>query len=158
MCVDETLPPNCAPSRCAVALAVRKAHRAGELRPDSLILGADTLVESNGSLLGKPASAEHARETLRKLSGREHRVITGVSLHARREGRTTCRSVTTLVEFRRLGEEEIEAYVATGEPFDKAGGYAIQGGGERFVNHIDGPFDNVVGLPVGTLIDMLEEW
>lgn len=125
---------------------------------DAPVLAADTVVESNGELLGKPEDEEEAARMLRRLSGREHRVFTGVAMMWQKGGRRRWRvgHEVTHVVFRQLTGKEIRAYIATGEPCDKAGAYAIQGYGASFVEAIHGCYFNVVGLPVGLLTRFLE--
>ena len=118
-----------------------------------IVLGADTTVTLDGHLLGKPESADDAARMLRLLSGRTHRVITGVSLVA--EGRAQTAAEVTSVQFLTLSEAEIEEYIATGEPMDKAGAYAIQGRAARWIPRIDGCYFNVVGLPISLVSTML---
>ncbi len=120
-----------------------------------LILGADTEVVVDGASLGKPATAAEARDMLRRLAGRDHQVITGLALVRPRTGGAIVDSVSTTVRFRRLGDEEIDAYVASGEPMDKAGAYAIQGGAAAFVTAVEGSYTNVVGLPLERVADLL---
>lgn len=151
--VDERVPPGTPPAEAAVGLAVRKAL-AVQAPPEAWVLGADTLLDLDGEMLGKPADAEDARRILARLSGRAHWVVTGVALRAPREGVLTGLEQTR-VAFRELDPREIDAYVATGEPLDKAGAYGIQGGAARFVAEVRGPLDNVVGLPVGLVRRLL---
>jgi septum formation protein len=128
-----------------------------------LVLGADTVVLVDERILGKPTSPDHAAEMLRALSGREHEVITGVCLLSREASATSQpipvtednRTATTKVRFLPLSEEDIRSYVSSGEPFDKAGGYAIQGRASKFVESIEGCYLNVVGLPVSLVWQML---
>jgi septum formation protein len=135
-------------------LALAKARAAA--RPGEIALGADTEVALDGAVLGKPTDAAHASSMLRALSGRAHEVWTGVALVApERELTGTCR---TEVEFHLLSEAEIARYVATGEPFDKAGAYAIQGGAAGFVARLDGELTNVVGLPLPLVAQLLSEF
>jgi septum formation protein len=131
--------------------------------PGTLVLGADTIVvaEDGGRVvvLNKPEDAEDARRMLRMLSGREHRVITGLALLLGVSGetfRTERAAVETTVVFRTLTDAMIDAYLATGEPFDKAGAYGIQGFASAFVTELRGDYFNVVGLPVSTVAAMLE--
>ena len=119
------------------------------------VVAADTIVVIDKDILGKPADAEAAARMLRRLSGRAHKVITGVALRYR--GRELFQACTTDVLFRSLSEREIAAYVATGEPLDKAGAYGIQGRGALLVEKIDGCYNNVVGLPLTMLYEMFEE-
>lgn len=116
--------------------------------PQSLVLGADTVVVVDGEILGKPASREDAARMLRRLSGRTHRVITGVCLAQAPSGVEVLEHATTFVTFCKLDEQEIQNYVSSGEPFDKAGAYGIQGLASKFVTRIEGCYFNVVGLPV----------
>lgn len=119
------------------------------------VLSADTVVVLDGIALGKPADAAEARAMLRALSGRAHAVITAVAL-SRPDGSTAAEiAVQSTVEMRPLGDAEIEAYLATGEPYDKAGGYGIQGGASRFVTRVSGSYTNVVGLPVDEVRTLL---
>jgi septum formation protein len=131
-----------------------------------LVLGADTTVTLDNHILGKPENAEDAARMLRLLSGRTHRVITGVSLVSaassavRAEGAVTCAVSTaaevTAVQFLSISEEEIQAYIATGEPADKAGAYAIQGRAARWIPRIEGCYFNVVGLPIALVSTLLD--
>ena len=131
-------------------LAVAKDH------PGAVVLGCDTVVDVGGEVFGKPHSVEDAKRMLRALSGRHHQVYTGVAVLAGGEEYTHVEC--TEVEFRALTDEEIDAYVATGEPMDKAGAYGVQGQGALLVERIDGDFFNVMGLPVLLLSRMLAEF
>ena len=122
---------------------------------DAIVLGADTVVVVDGEILGKPVDAADARRMLRLLSGREHRVMTGICL--RLGSRTFVDSATTEVRFAALEESEIEADAQSGEPMDKAGAYAIQGLASKFVEKIDGCYFNVVGLPVSLVYTKLKQ-
>jgi septum formation protein len=115
---------------------------------EGVILGADTVVVVDGEVLGKPVDPADARAMLRRLQGREHEVITGVAVVDARTGRSGARAVVSRVRMAEYGEPEIERYVATGEPLDKAGAYAIQGQGGALVAGLEGSFSNVVGLPL----------
>lgn len=139
----------------AEALALRKARDVAKRVRGGLVIGADTLVEVERFILGKPKDPEEAREQLRRLSGRVHRVITGVAVVEAESGREEVASEVTLVKMRECSPQEIEAYLSTGEPFDKAGSYAIQGLGAFLVEGIQGDWSNVVGLPLGTLRQLL---
>lgn len=142
--------------RLAAAKAEAARDRLGEDWPPP-ILGADTVVAIGRRTLGKPASTSDARRMLRLLSGRRHQVLTGLCLLYRTGGRwkKSLRVATTTVKFCRLSRSEIADYVASGEPLDKAGAYAIQGIASRYVEWIDGCYFNVVGLPVSLLYRML---
>ena len=116
---------------------------------NATVIGADTIVVLDGRIFGKPADEADAHRMLAELSGRTHQVITGVCLV--RNGQTEAFAETTDVRFKEISAEDIAAYVATGEPLDKAGAYGIQGRGGAFVDSVDGDYDNVVGLPVARL-------
>ncbi len=126
--------------------------------PQCLVLGADTIVECEGKTLGKPADAAEARAMLRALSGRTHRVVTGVALVNAASGRAETGAALTEVRFRTLTDPEIAAYVETGEPFGKAGAYAIQEVGGLLVEEIRGSPSNVIGLPVTLVYDLLRRF
>ena len=159
--VDETYPGGEDPAAFAERLALAKAAQIAQrftAKDDVVVLGADTVVVADGEVLGKPVSADDARAMLRKLSGIAHRVITGVALAAPGAARRAVGHEVTRVFFRPLTEEEITAYVATGEPLDKAGAYAAQGQASRFVTRVEGCYFNVVGLPVALVDRLLREW
>jgi septum formation protein len=139
---------------CAERLAREKALAVARQRPQDLVLGADTVVVIDGHILGKPADAADAASMLRMLSGREHQVITGVCFVV--SGQWSVASETTVVTMSEISENEIADYVATGEPMDKAGAYAIQGIASRWIPRIDGDYSNVVGLPVALVWRMLK--
>lgn len=147
------------PAALARYLAEEKARRVAEQQvPDGLVIGADTLVYMDFQVLGKPAHADEARAMLRLLSGRTHQVVTAVVVIDRSAGQTAHMQVEhsiTDVIFRPWSEEDIEAYVATGEPLDKAGAYAIQGYASVLIEGIRGCYFNVVGLPIALLVQML---
>jgi septum formation protein len=144
------------PLEYALRLAREKAQAVAQIYPQSYVLGADTIVVIDNEVLGKPADAADAARMLRRLSGREHQVTTAVAVV--RPGRETeTRSTTTRVFFREIAEDEIQQYVAGGEPMDKAGAYAIQGGASRWTNRIVGEYSNVVGLPLSLLTEMLRK-
>ena len=150
---DETPPAGAAPQEAAVAVAARKAQTV-EREPDDVVIGADTTVLTpDGEVFGKPHTREEAERMLQALSGRTHVVITGIAVL--RGDTLLQRAVETRVRFRDLTAAEIEAYIDTGEPFDKAGADGIQGRAAWLVDVIDGDFFNVVGLPVAPLGEML---
>ena len=153
--VDETVAG--APDEMVRLLAERKARAVAEKRRGGLIVAADTLVALDGRALGKPADDEEAKEMLRSLSGRTHDVFTGVCVMDAASGKCMVAADRTGVCFRAVSESEIEAYVATGEPRDKAGAYAIQGGAGAFVAGYEGSRTNVIGLPVELFDKMLRE-
>jgi len=140
---------------CAERLAREKALAVAEKRPTDVVLGADTVVVIDGQILGKPADAADAAHMLRMLSGLQHEVITGICLVA--GGQWWVASETTRVTLSAISDAEIADYVASGEPMDKAGAYAIQGVASRWIPRIEGDYSNVVGLPVGLVCRMLRE-
>ena len=140
---------------CAERLAREKALSVARLRPDNAVLGADTVVVIDDQILGKPVDPADAARMLRLLSGRTHRVITAVCLVV--GGRLSVASETTLVTMSEISGREIGDYVASGEPMDKAGAYAIQGLASRWIPGIEGDYSNVVGLPVALVCRMLQE-
>jgi septum formation protein len=156
--VDETVPlgelgERASPSEVARRLAEVKAADVAARHPDALVLGADTIVVLGDVILGKPVSPEDARRMLALLSGRTHQVITGVALRGARMAVSD--AVSTDVTFRELTPHEIDAYVATGEPMDKAGAYALQGRAAVLIGGIRGDYTNVVGLPIPRLAALL---
>jgi len=180
--VDETPLPKESARECAERLAKEKALAVWQKRPEDLVLGADTVVVVDNMILGKPADGEDAARMLRMLSGRVHQVITGVCFAGAREQGTGTRvrgpgasqiaphllpgtgkkeirtsSETTSVTMSVISDREIRDYVATGEPMDKAGAYAIQGIASRWIPRIEGDYSNVVGLPVALVYRMLRE-
>jgi len=144
-----------AAKNCAERLAREKALAVARQRPHDCVLGADTVVVVDDQLLGKPSDAADAARMLRLLSGREHQVITGVCLVV--NGQPSVASETTLVTMSEIADKDIAAYVATGEPMDKAGAYAIQGIASRWIPGIEGDYSNVVGLPVALVWRMLQQ-
>ena len=153
--IEETAHGRLSPIELACRIAVRKAKSVQHLRTQRWILGADTIVVLKNKVFGKPRDTRECREMLFSLSGRNHRVITGfclvdpggVSVHEE--------AVATGVKVKKMSEGEIEAYIKTGEPFGKAGGYAIQAIGSFMIEHIKGSYTNVVGLPVCEVINAM---
>ena len=150
------------PANLVIENAKRKAEDVIRRYPDRKILAADTIVYHEGKVYGKPKNEEDAREMLRELSGRTHHVLTGVVLLWDDETKPNvlqriAGAEDTLVTFSRLSEQEIADYVATGEPMDKAGAYAIQGRAAAFIPQINGSFSNVVGLPLHDVVSMLKQ-
>lgn len=155
--VPELLKPGEDPIRFVTRLAREKAEAVAASRPitpDTIVLGADTIVVVDEEVLGKPQDAADAARMLRRLSGQTHQVITGVCLAKGRERQRAAE--VTFVRFSTLSDAEIDAYVATGEPLDKAGAYAIQGRAGRWVPRIHGCYFNVVGLPLALISSMIE--
>jgi septum formation protein len=152
--VDETPRAGEGAQIYALRLAGEKAGAVAQRFPQSLVLGADTIVIVDDEILGKPASRQDAARMLRRLSGRTHQVFTAVCLAIPGKSADT-RSCTTQVHFRELKEGEIQEYIDGGEPMDKAGAYAIQGGAAQWVTGLEGEYSNVVGLPQMLVAEML---
>ena len=144
----ETIDPRLGAEAQAVVLAERKAQAVASQHETGFVLGADTIVVLDGEMLGKPVDEADATRMLRRLSGREHRVVTGIAVVDASTGSLRTSAVGSNVRFRTLSDEEIDRYVATGEPRGKAGAYAIQGLGSGLVSALKGCFTNVVGLPL----------
>lgn len=156
--VDETPLPGEPPQELVRRLAESKAQLVAQRAVGpALIVAADTIVSIDGCVLGKPASADEARKMLELLSGRTHNVLTGLAVIRLPDEAARLELETTHVTFAPLSEEDISSYVASGEPFDKAGAYAIQGHAGRFVTRIEGCYFNVVGLPLARLFHILRE-
>lgn len=154
--IDESAVSDADPEHLVHELSARKAEATSLRHPGSLVLGSDTVVFLEPDVLGKPGSAEEARAMLERLSGRTHVVWTGV--HLARDGRRIeGLSVPNRVTFRALGSREIEAYVGTGDPLDKAGAYGIQGPGLGLVERLDGCYYAVAGLPVAATLQLLQK-
>ena len=153
--VDETLDEGVSPLMGVEILSVRKGRAVAETLPnDCIVISSDTLVEIDGEPLGKPVSREDAYRMLRMLSGRYHNVHTGVAVHY--NGRVISGVESARVKFKPLSDEEIYGYIDGGEPMDKAGAYAIQGEGGRFVEGYEGGFDTIMGLPVNFTASLIE--
>jgi septum formation protein len=153
--LDESMRPRETPRRHAERLARDKASAVAIRDPDLITIAADTIVVINRKVLGKPVDKEDAARMLAMLSGREHTVITAVAVSRGKKLRSAIEEVK--VKFRRLREEEIEAYIATGEPMDKAGAYGIQGFGATIVERVEGDYFAVMGLPLVRLIGLMRE-
>jgi septum formation protein len=152
--IDETPAPGEAPRDYVMRLA-REKSSAIAADPEKIVLGADTAVVIEGEILGKPSDAADATRMLRRLSGRAHEVITGICLSSRRG--QVVDTASTRVWFTTLSDAEIEAYVASGEPMDKAGAYGIQGLASKFITRIDGCYFNVMGLPISIVYTLLRD-
>jgi septum formation protein len=150
---DERPLENETPAVHVERLARTKATLGASRHPGAIVLGADTVVVIDGEILGKPTGPRHAREMLSRLSGRTHEVMTGVAVAAGEQ--VVARVERTSVWVRALSPAELQWYVDSGEPLDKAGGYAIQGLASRFVPRIEGSYSNVVGLPIPVVADIL---
>ncbi len=155
--VDERLPAHLPLSEAVMAVAVQKATWVSRRYPRRWVLAADTVVALEGEVFLKPESAKEAVTMLKRLSGRSHEVLTGYCLQNLSRKRTRKGVEKTIVTMRRLRQEEIDRYVESGEPFDKAGGYAIQEAGGAFITRIYGSYSNVVGLPLAEVVSLLLE-
>lgn len=154
----ETVDKSATPEETVKRLAVQKARNVSACADsDEIVIAADTVVFIDGKILGKPADAAEAAEMLRTLSGRDHHVCTGIAVIDNAIGKSFCCFERTLVHFKHLTDSEIERYIASGEPMDKAGAYGIQGKGALFVEWIKGDYFNVVGLPLCRLAQVLKE-
>ena len=153
--LDETSVPTALPKDYVRVLAEAKTADISRRHPAAWVIGADTTVVIDGRILGKPVDMDQARRMLHRLSGQRHQVHTGYAIDCLARSRRLSATVTTDVEFKRLSDAEIEWYLQTGEPFDKAGAYAIQGIGTFLVRRINGSYTNVVGLPVCEVIEVL---
>ncbi len=149
----EQIPDGMSIPQTVMHLAYQKAEYALRLSSTACVIGADTVVDLDGEIIGKPKSSDNAVETLKRMQGRSHVVYTGLAVL--KDGYSDVRYVTTKVTFRPMTEKEIRWYVSTGEPLDKAGSYGAQGLGSVFVESIEGNYFNVVGLPAPTLYEML---
>jgi septum formation protein len=143
------------PAEYARNLAVLKAEHVAQDYPDHWVIGGDTIVVTGDRVLGKPASADDAFEMLSLLNGKSHKVITGFAVLSGRSKKRVISTVETQVTFKKLSSQEIKGYIDSGEPFGKAGAYAIQGLGSILVREIEGSYTNVVGLPVCEVVDFL---
>jgi len=152
---DESSVPMQSPETYVKILAGAKAGKISEAYPESWVIGADTVVVIGDAILGKPDSRAEARAMLKRLSGQVHRVFTGYAIYCKSKNVKFSETVKTDVLFKHLTDQEIEWYVHTKEPFDKAGAYAIQGLGTFLVKSVNGSYTNVVGLPVCEVIEFL---
>ncbi|MBR5520125.1 MAG: septum formation inhibitor Maf [Clostridia bacterium] len=155
--VDETVDPSLSPAEAVIQISERKARAlCTQAEPGQIVVACDTVVALDGKIFGKPADRADATEMLMLLSGREHEVFSGLTVCTREHYETICER--TAVKFRSLDAREIEAYLETGEPFDKAGAYGIQGVGALLITGIDGDYYNVMGLPVCRLLELLRKF
>ncbi len=153
--IDESPIPGLSPAQLVQALALAKARDVAGRRPDAVVIGADTLVDLDGQSLAKPIDSEDALRMLRLLAGRAHRVHTGLAVcHAGQVGSCV---VSSTVSMRRSTDQVLAAYVAGGEPMDKAGAYAVQGEGSVLIDRVEGSYLAVIGLPLLALRDLLRE-
>jgi len=150
---EEVQPHGLPPAEFVKTLALQKAQPVADLHPSDCVIGADTIVYLEGDILGKPHTPEVAKAYLSRMQGKKHVVFTGVAVV--KNGKADVRHSETTVTFAPMTEREIEAYVATGEPLDKAGAYGVQGPGGIFVERVEGNYFNVIGLPLPMLYQML---
>ncbi|HXX80860.1 MAG TPA: Maf family protein [Thermodesulfovibrionales bacterium] len=157
-CYEEKFTSKMGPRALARFLSLQKAQSVAARHRNALIIAADTLIFFEGEVFGKPHTKEEALRMLRRLNGGVHTVVTGFTIIDTKSGKKMSRSAETMVHFRRLTTKQIEPYIASGEPLDKAGGYAIQGQGAFLIRKIEGDFFNVVGLPLRMVIQGLKEF
>jgi len=155
--VDEAFREGETPQDHVRRLSREKAEAVSERYPDAWVLGADTVVVADGEVLGKPRTRDEARSMLCKLSGKAHQVYSGFTLLKKKGGTVFTDSVESTVTFKELSPEEMEWYIETDEPYDKAGGYAVQGMGAALIREIHGSYTNVVGLPLCEVVDALRQ-
>ncbi|MBN1855786.1 MAG: septum formation inhibitor Maf [Dehalococcoidia bacterium] len=146
------------PEEHVSTLALRKALAVSQHHPDALVIGADSVAELDGEILGKPGSSDGARNMLARLSGHNHRLLTGLAIVDGATGNTYHGVEATIVHMRELSSDEIDAYVSSGEPIEKSGSYELQGLGATIIDRIEGDFSNVVGLPMAHLARALREF
>ncbi|MEI8172525.1 MAG: Maf family protein [Deltaproteobacteria bacterium] len=154
--VDESFLNGETPKEHVLRLSVEKVRKTSVQYPDAWVMGADTIVAINGEVLGKPRTSDEAKEMLGKLSGQTHTVFTGFTVIKKSEDILISEAVDSSVRFRRIPEDEMAWYVALEEPYDKAGGYAVQGMGAFFIREIRGSYTNVMGLPLCEVVDVLK--
>lgn len=156
--IKEDLGTNLSPKKLAEYLSYRKAYKISKKHSNATIIAADTLVVLNNKVIGKPKNSKDAKKILRKLSGKAHSVITAFTIIDTKTNKISTRSVETKVFMKKLTEKEINYYIKTEEPLDKAGAYGIQGFGGIFIEKIDGDYYNIVGLPLTTFIKELKKF
>lgn len=153
-CFDTALPPE----EFAKSLALGKALKVSKIKYDAVIIAADTIVVVDDQILGKPKSSEDAKNMLKKISGRSHTAITGLAVVDSKSGKSITTSSKIILHFRDMTDKEIDLYVKTGEPLDKAGSYAVQGLGAIFIEKMEGDYYAAVGLPLNSLYEILKEF
>lgn len=155
---EEDMTQDLTPIKLAEVLAAGKAESVAKDITDGIVIGADTFVVWDGHKIGKPKSEDEARSMLRSLSGTEHAVITGLCMIDTSNGNRHLSTTEIKIKFREITDEEIEWYIKTGEPMDKAGAYALQGKASIFIERIEGDYWALVGLPICTVSQVLKEW
>ncbi len=156
--IEEDIGRKLKPAELVKTISLEKATAAAARHSDSIVIAADTIGVMGNKLLGKPCSAVEAVAMLRMMSGRGHSVLTGFTIVDSGDGRTVSKVVETRVYFKKLNDEEIENYIRSGEPLDKAGAYAIQGIGSSLIERIEGDYYNVIGLPLYALVSELKKF
>lgn len=154
--VEEHIDPLLSPEENVKALALQKAEVVANQNVDQMVIGADTIVCLDGEIMGKPINKAHAKAMLEKLSGKSHHVFTGVAIIGKQHQVLENFYIETKVKMQELSVQEIEAYLETEEPLDKAGAYGIQGYGARYIEGIEGDYYNVMGLPIHALYEKLK--
>ena len=155
---DEQVEDGVEPHQLVCRISLQKAEAVSGKYTDAIIIAADTIGVIDGQIIGKPRSSEKAREMLARLSGKAHKVITGLTVLDTASQKTVSRSVETTVYMKKLTSGEMDNYVKSGEPLDKAGAYAVQGLGAVIIERIEGDYFNVMGLPLATLAEVLREF
>ena len=155
---EEEMHPGLAPHELAQNISLQKAKAVARKHKNSVVIAADTFIVFGDQIMGKPHTINEARKMLETINGKSHRVITGFSIVDTGENKTLSRSVETIIHLRKLTLAEIDAYVKSREPLDKAGGYAIQGLGAVIVKKIEGDYFNAMGLPLSALTEALKEF
>ena len=156
--IDERKIYHKSPTQLVKAISKAKANVVSKRHKNAIIIGADTIVVFNKEIIGKPSSRQNAKDILKKLSGEKHTVITGFTILDTSTKKEITKAVKSLVKFKKMSQEEINEYVKTGEPMDKAGGYGIQDKGAVFIEYVVGDYFNVVGLPIFHLAKVLKEF
>ncbi len=156
--VTEDLQSDIPPRELVKKLSMEKAHAVVKKYDDAIIIAADTIGVFEGKIIGKPHTTTEAKKMLNMLNGKSHLVITGYTIIDTKTNKTVSKSVATKVYFRKMTGDEIDAYIKTGEPLDKAGAYAIQGLGALIVEKIEGDYYNVIGLPLSALVVSLKDF
>jgi septum formation protein len=156
--IEEIYNDGLSPVDYAISNAQKKGRSIAKILPNSLVISADTIVVHKNDILEKPTDEAHAREILKRLSGSTHEVVTGFGLSLQSKNKFIFDHEITKVTFRNLSQYEISAYITTGEPFDKAGGYGAQGVGSLLIKRVEGCFFNVVGLPLANLFSTLDKF
>ncbi len=155
---EEDMTLDLSPHELAKYLSKGKASTVAERHKDAVIVAADTFVVLKGEILGKPHTKEKAKEMLKKLSGQTHSIVTGFTIIDTATGKTISEAHESKLYFREILLEEINEYVASGEPLDKAGAYAVQGGGGKFVEKIEGDYSNIIGIPMKAFLEKLRAY